>query len=511
MAIFFSTILLITACAREDLLSLEYGEGANVQFLDPSGTAHINRTMGYTTIYGGNEYKFASAIGESERNRVVTECAACFDILKDITGAPNEAYVIYVTDGAYTPYTEGNNLYIGYDNIATDNFTAALAQLVYGREVNYGILYGLGARVAEVRGYDIGGTSLQNALTLRELSPEYLDLNYACFLEEYSDDATLDKVQTLSAELFDYLADNSMLDILTNYSAEKYVDYLGDFLEANGVEQYDGSQFCNVAMYGGGNILRLIWETDAATFKLHDDYSDIYAGGSLGENPLNDDYTDLKRHINNFNLQFDYTADMLAQYDLEPQKVEVNLVNDITQPYYDSAEHEIYSNVVSAIKHEYTHSVINREYGFYSGDASTALHAMVYYFSRFPVSENISYGILAEQDGIGDMLESNQYPVYVQFLRELADMLGHDINLLNAQDYFTYYDYVTQYGGYYRPELIAQSGQALTSFGNYLVRTYGERIACKAAFTNSPECMLGKSWGDIIDDWRSYLANLSLY
>ena len=499
----------------EASLSLSYEEKVSVQFLDPSGYSQINTLLGWGTEYNGISYKFAKFLTEDERNMTVAETSACIELLEEKTGVKVEGYTVYVTEGSYTPYTNEKDLCLGYENIKTVEYAAAIAQLVYGREVNYGVLYGLGASIADERGYMTEeGTSIENALTLCESAPIYLDLNYACFLDDYADESTLEKVKTLSREFYNYI-ETGKTDLLTEYSDAKRRDYFNEFLAANGKSEYSADDLDGIAFYGGGNELRLMWEDENAKFNLYDDYKDYHQNGSLGKDPLNCGYEDLRKHIVNFQAQMQDMRERLKKYNDAPKKVKVNFVKEGTNKkgtacsYYDINQHALYIKAIESLKHEYTHSLINGKYGLSHSENSAVIHCLVYYFADNPVNEQLSYGVLRVQDLCNGLnVETDAPPKFIDYVNKISEKIGHEINLLDLSDYISFNDYCTKIYKFDEDVVNAagEAGFAYPSLGNYLVAQYGEEAVCEAAFNNTPEQVLGKSWNTIIDEWRDYLS-----
>ena len=497
-------ILIFPACGREEALSLKYTEGVNVQFLDPCGDYYVNTSLGYETEYKGVIYKFAKTLTEDERNSTVSEMTTCLDLLENRVGALEKDYTAYVVDDYYVPYTDGNNLYFGYENILTAEFATAVVQLVYGRDVNYGVLYGLGASIANERGYKNNLTKLKDALSLYETEPRYLDLNYACFLDSYADSETQAKVKTLSIEFYNFLKAKNKIDLLSDYSDEKRRNYFNEFLLANGKGEYNACDLDGISFYGGGNIIRLFWENENAKFRLYEDFKDGFQNGSLGKDPLNCGYTDLRQHIVNFEAQMLYTREKLAAYNDAPEKVTVKFARQ-DNSWYDMDNHTINLNSVTSLKHEYTHSVLNGKYGFSSGTNAAIIHCLVYYFAQYPINEQLSYEVQLEHYNINYVITNNLYPKYTDFINKLTEKLGHEINLFDLNDYKIFYDYVAKWDGDSDTVETVNSGYAQISLGNYLVAQFGEKYVYEAAFNNTPEEILGKAWGTIISEWRTYL------
>ena len=496
-------ILTFPACGKEKLLSLHYEEGAVVQFMDPCKEYYLNVDAGFETEYDGVTYKLAKKLTEQERNRTVTEAAACFEFIENRIGEIEENYTVYVTDEHYFPYIEDDNLYLGYENLKTAEFATAIVQLVYGRDINYGIAYGLGATIAKERGYKNQLAESVDALTLCETSPEYLDLNFACFLDNYADSETQAKVKTVSIEFYNYLEANGKTDLLTEYSDTKRANYFNEFLAANGKGEYDSSDLDGIIFYNGGNKIRLMWESENAKYNLYDDYRDLAQNGSLGKDPLNCGYADLRRHVVNFEAQMLHIREKLAAYNDSPQKVTVNFnLTGYSYSYYDITEHSLNLCSVSLLKHEYTHSVLNSKYGYSSGINSIIIHCLVYYYERYPVNEQLSYSALVHRDAIENRDETTEY---AEFVSRLESKLGHEIDVFDRDDFMAYFDCYAKYLGVDDLTALETPIYAYVSLANYLISNFGEEAVCTAALNNRPERVLGKPWETMISEWRAYL------
>ncbi len=250
----------------------------------------------------------------------------------------------------------------------------------------------------------------------------------------------------------------------------------------------------------------MIWEDENAQFNLYDEYKDYNQNGSLGKDPMNCGYEDLRKHIVNFQAQMKYVREKLKQFNDAPEKVKVNLTKVKNISYYDINQHTIYLNAVGALKHEYTHSVISSKYGFSYSENSAVIHSLVYYFERYPINEQLSYSVQLEQDICNGLYNvQNDAPKFIDFVNKFREKIGHEINLFDLSDYISFYDNCTKIFKLDEDVINSNEGYNLVSLGNYLVAQYGEETICEAAFNNTPEQVLGKSWKTIIEEWRNYL------
>ena len=501
-------IISFSACTPD--LQLSYDTEVPVSFTEPGGNT-FNQEPGCRTQNNNVTYLFVGTLTEEDRYFFVSEFVACLNAIKEQLDLSNEEYTVYVCGESYLPRVDGNTLYIGYDNIKTVKFTTAIAQLVCGTSVNYGVLYGMGAGIADQRGYrSENSVSIEIALTLYDEAPQYLDLNYACFLDDYADSTTQQKIQAICIEFYKYLYKHNQTDLLTSYSDAKRHKYFNGFLAANGKGTYDNTDLDGIAIYGGGQSLRLTWETVNAVYNLYNDYTDVNSNGRLGADPLNCGYEDLIRHMINFEAQIKYAQEDLVEYNDSPERVTINFVyyKDIpyinTTGYYAFEEHSIYTCSVMCVMHEYIHSLT---YNKYSKMHAMMSEGLAYYFSSYPTTESLNYVLLHEQDVIDGIYDHIMPQKFIEFVQKLTAILGHKPDLFQYEDYVTFFDTYSLYMYNKKPNPITHVGGPSISFVNYLITCYGKDNVCEAALNNSPDNVLGKSWDMLILDWQTYLNN----
>ena len=499
----------ITLGGQESGLELFYDTEVNVTFTEPGGNK-FNMELGFRTQNDNVTYLFAGTLTEESRDYVVSEFVACFHAIEEQLDVSDGEYTVYVCDKSYLPRVEGSILYIGYDNIETVRFAAAIAQLVCGTSVNYGVLYGLGASIADQRGYSLeDSVSIETALTLYDEAPQYLDLNYACFLDNYADRATQQKVRAICIAFYQYLYEHNRTDLLTSYSDAKRHKYFNEFLLANGKGTYDNTDLDGIAFYGGGQAVRLSWETVNAIYHLYDDYTDLYPGGSFGAAPLNDGYEDLIRHITNFEIQIKHAQEELGEYNDSSERVMINFISykDMQEHfdaigYYRLEEHTIYAGSVSCVMHEYIHSLTSNKR---SKMLAMMFEGLAYYFSCYPTTESLGYWLLLDQDYIDGIYDDNMPQEYIEFIKTLTTMIGHKPDLFTYEDFVAYHDTSALYFYNCKLESFTNNANLSISFFNYLINCFGKDNVCEAAFNNSPSEVLGKSWDMLISEWKTYL------
>lgn len=499
------------ACAATPKIACEYKE-ESARFFEPQGYKIFNAGSGYSTEYDGVTYKFAGSLEESERNRVVSEISANIEEIEDELGGVSGGYTVYVCDEWYAPLAEEGALYFGYENLKTAECAAAIGAMIYGNEVNYGVLYGLGVSLARERGYDVSLTDAADALTLCEQAPEYLDLTYACFLDNYAEEQTLVKVRTISAEFYSYLEENGKTDLVTNYSDRKRRQYFNEFLAGYDKPAYDNADMDGIVMYGGGQAVRLVWQDEYANFYLMDDYVWNYEEPFFGVDVFNDTYANLRKTIADYRAQGAWATAYLSDY-ADYERVDVILGDDEYNwsDYYDGltfyAPLEVHLFNANIYQHELVH-VITKDYRKNDFREGWLSECVAYYVDGMPLEGNEGYtpGILEYRWTVG--LSDDPESLSFRFMKGVEAYLGHALNFYDPDDMNAFYDAVLVYlTKFYSVYETVKTGSSFgkVSFMSYLVRQYGESAAFSAVLLNAPEQLSGHTWDTLIDAWEEYI------
>lgn len=504
---------LLSACTDLPEVTCAYEE-AGVTFFEPQGYRMFNAGLGYSTEYDGVTYKLAGSLDKTERDRVVSEISANMGRIADTLGDADGEYTVYVCDEAYAPRAEEGALYLGYESLKTVECTAAIGAMLYGNEVNYGVLYGLGASLAKARGYDVSFTDLAEALTLCEEAPEYLDLTYACFLDSYADEQTLEKVRTIAAAFYSYLEENDKTDLVTQYSDGKRSVYFNAFLAEYGKSAYDSTDMDGIVMYGGGQAVRLVWQDAYADFYLMDEYVWNDEDPFFGVDVFNDSYANLRKTIADYRAQAAWATEYLSEY-ADCERVDVIIGDDEYNwsEYYDGLTFyrplEVHLFNAGIYQHELIH-VITKDYPAISSQEGWLAECIAYYVDSMPLEGNNGYTLGQLAYHWTTVVPDNPESLAFRFLQVLESYLGHAVDFYDLDDLSKFYDAALAYDikFYSAHETVkTKSSFGKVSFMHYLVKGYGEHAAFNAVLNGTPELLSGQTWDELIDDWEAYVCS----
>ncbi|HRX13953.1 MAG TPA: hypothetical protein P5087_02940, partial [Eubacteriales bacterium] len=378
----------------------------------------------------------------------------------------------------------------------------------FGNEVNYGVLYGLANNIAIKRGYGEEMLNLEQSLTLCETAPEYLDINYPCFLDNYADQETLSKVKTIATEFYSYLEANSKTDLITDYTSQKHTAYLNEFLSINDKPYYDNSDLDGIIVYGGGQAVRLIWETNQSIFYLMDNFEVAFFDVYFGEVDMyNSDYPSLRKIFIIFKAQGEYIQNLFADYGIKPQ---ATVRFDKDNEYYNKCggvflhqTSEIFCFAEEAYIHEYVHYLTYNE----SSAPDWIREAIAHHYSYTYVSEQISVPRLSDQTWTLSLDPNNPDEKESYDIYKAAEYgLGHEIDFLNDDD-FSYLNncYIAGWNMYTSLKSSDSGIAPKLSFYDYLLNMSDEKQVMNAVYYNTPQEIFGKDWDELAIDWEQSL------
>jgi len=488
-------------------LRLDYTDEIDVSFSEPYGYKLFSHSGGYSTQYEGITYYFDKDIDENQRNEFVTETVA---VLKDIQiriGIEASEKIIYICSDDYEPRAD-EQLYLGYPCFKTTEYIVGLCKMLFGNEVNYGVLYGLANNIAVSRGYGDEQQELEQALTLCEDAPEYLDLNYPCFLANYADEVTLSKVKTIASEFYSFLEDNDKIDLITDFTSQKYTAYLNDFLSINDKPYYDNSDLDGIIVYGGGQAVRLIWETSQSAFYLMDNFEVKSINLYHGElDMLNSDYPALRKIFIIYKAQGEYVQNLFADYGIKPQAtVRFSKESEYYAKYggvFIQQTSEIFCFAVGTYIHEYIHYLTYCE----SPAPSWICEAIAYYYKSSTVSEPLSQNRYDEKAYYLNLDPANsEEKEFYDLFKTVEISLGREIDFLSDDDYFYFKNFAVVYwNSYSRLKFDKGEGSPKISFYHYLLSLADEKQVMNAVYYNTPEEIFGKDWDELAIDWEQFL------
>ncbi len=482
---------------------------AEIVFTEPYGSAY--GVTGVQTSYHGITYGFRKEIFEAKREALIYQADAILSCLGSEFSVDVTQYSIWVRKDDYPVRVEGNNLYIGIDNIFDEEAVTGFAQLVLGREVNYGVLYAYAHSLLEGLGYavDTPACTLEEALSLCDTAPEYLDLSYPCFIEPYADEATQERVHTLALAFYGSLTDAEKRELLTAYTDESYCTYLSSFLQQNGKSAYDNSDLGGTYFYNGGEYVPLVWENDYASFYLKTDYAPSGNGAYFPENWLTSSYANLRRWAEENILQTQAMEEAFGRFDTAPEeKVPVIFTKQrygASGFYYPDGHIELFHDTV--FMHEYAHYLLRN-----APMEGWIDEGICQYYNYRPSAPEIYYGWYWDVMSFQELDPNKPSDKEWQDIIDLTNAhISHAFDWNSLEDWIYFWNANIIYKGWLakydmvETKLNSNVYMMRACFLHYLVGIYGEEVTIDAAVYNTPEETFGKTWDALLDEWEHYL------
>lgn len=463
----------------------------------------------FTTVYRDVTYHFASRLDSQIRPEMVQECDRIIAWLQARHPEQQAALSVCFKSGDYAPRVLDHILYIGTDQYKTQEMAIGLAQMFFGHDVNYGIVYACGLEIARSFGYttEEPTATLDASLALYDTAREYMDLNYACFRPEYTNEKTLPLVQAMSVYFYEWLLTNGKLDLLTDYSDAKFCQYLSSFLTENGKGSYDNADLGGTIFYYGGPALRIVWENHDGVFYVNYDYKVQYQESHFPGDMLNSGYKNLRQLVVDYQAQADYIEGILGYLEKEDSRVDIQFTERFVSQMYTAAQYSEYHNLIEMFAagpflHEYTHYLLR------DTEIESWLNELVcYYFGYLPVDQQLSYQWDDESTRFKNLSWVNPYTdAEALLLKVLKKRLDRSVKWDDPADFeyiLSAYVVVTQM----YPELTNPDGggYAKYSFMSWLIEQQGRDATIGAIMENKPEATFGKTWQQLQADWENEL------
>jgi len=455
----------------------------------------------YTTTIENVTYHFDVAIKEPARLEIINKCSRLIPLLLENHPEYTPDITLCFRPGDYPVRFIDHSLYIGTDHLDTREFAIGVAGAIFGEEVNYGLLYAHATQAAVKAGYMDAPQLLdiEEILTLCTDARAYLDMNYPCFLPQYTDDQTMQRVTSLALRFYDYLASTSRWDLFTTYSDAAYCTALSEYLATFGIEGYDNSDLENTVFYYGGPLIRLVWETADGTFYLEEDFETQYEMPHLTDR-MNSGYPALRQTIVDYSAQIDFMENKLGQFESDSsERVDVLFAAGHATDRYSMANYSYSENLIrmfcaEPFLHEYGHYLLRE-----TGIESWTNELICYYLGYLPVDEHISYMWSADAARI-----EASTGVEKDFVNSLKRKLGHAMDWSNPEDFehiFTgYLALYNDFGVLTNPDAGAE---AKVSFMYYLIGLADEEAVIQAIVNEDPAGTFGKEWEELIEDWTN--------
>lgn len=502
-------IATLAGCGSKDReLHVSYQKGT-VSFQEVYGVDKYNNSQEVGTIATAEHitYYFAAELTDAQLKEYVKETNKLLLQLEESAKIEGREYDIYVCNVDYITTVDGNILYTSYSNFGSLEYVRGIAQLIYGNETNYGLLYGYAASFAKEYGFEVETGGLAEALKLRETNPEYLDMNYACFNDHYVEQENIEKLQVIATNYYSYLEKNKKTDLLRDFSDEKHREYFNAFLKANGVERYDNSDLDGIYVYAGGNAAELIWTDHVGTYCLEEGFEPSFLHKFIESDPFNSGYANLRELMLDYQVQRQFLKDHFALYDInmEPIRIVFTESGKYSEgaPGWIPGDATIQVYMPANMQQTYVDRILLQEA---HGERWLWLCLMTYYV-YYPGDAGGSFFIEAESEFIKELKNNpDQDKEMYELVKKMEEQLGHSLDISNREDCIFYFDALLAEAGV--SELPMESKNYVMeqcSFTCYLVDLVGEENAIKAMLSGEAESTFGKSWEELQDEWENYI------
>ena len=482
-------------------------EKASVSFTEPYGMVY-DTTNGWKSEYNSNTYCFTNKLSEEDRDSVMLETDILIQIMAEMLHTKFEGYTLCMLEDSYFPRVEDKTLYIGYPNFKTQDFGIGICQMLLGNNVRFGLSYGLGRELSYKRGYSVETLEeLSDALQLCDTTPEYLDLNYACFLEEYADTPTLVKIKSIASGFCAWIMENKKEHLFTDYSDKEYRSCLNSFLTLHGKQEYTSTDLDNIWFYNGGENIRLIWEDPNAVFFVMKDYVSLV---NLSNFPdmVNTGYKNLRQLVIDYYQQSQFVDQILTKYEKNSnQKATVYFADhkkifDMTYAgWYNSQENEIGIQNCTTFTHEYTHYLLRD-----TPINNWCNEMLAHYYGTYPINNHISYEIQSTKLWYENLDPNNPEDVKeIAFENAARSHLDHDFQYNSLEDLAHYSHAGTLLSNQINELMTARSYGVKYSFFIYLQNLYEEETVLDAIINNTPEELSNKTWDELVYEWKEWL------
>ena len=251
-----------------------------------SGVNEIEMKFSILNLMKSNIY-FDEDISIEDRKEISEDLASVLDYMADRYNN-GEKIDLYISDKIES-CVKNNKTFIKYsEDYELEEIVSQILLAIYGEYSNYGLIYGEAIDVLEKTGkvndnqtdvVKIG--DFKNNL---QENPEYLDLIYPLFAEEYRDDEDIDisvakglaldfskyMKNELGQEYLDFLDESSDFNIAFD---EKFVEYMNAYLKANDVDLIMNIHDTAIRSCKTGNFMyRINISSEYVNYKFQDNF-----------------------------------------------------------------------------------------------------------------------------------------------------------------------------------------------------------------------------------------------
>ena len=471
---------------------------------------NISKDFGTQATANHITYYFASDITQEEVEAFAEQTNVFIQKMEAFGQITGRKYKIYVCSEEYTATIDGDILYTSYDKLGKVEHVTNIAQLIFGNKVNYGLLQGYSRTLARESGYPVKDGTLKDAFKVRAICPEYLDLNYACFLPKYVDAPNIQKLEVIGEHYFIYLKEHDRTDIFTDYSNEKHREYFNEFLKANGEKEYDNADLDGISVFTYGNEVEVAWEDGNAVYYVEKDFVVNNIAWCFEEDMLNSGYRNLRKLMVDYEKQTDFVKEKLLALGCKDRLGDVRFtMNDdayyagyggMTWWYFAQSMGSDVMHIfdASTLQHEYVHYLLG-----FTNTEEWVQECICRYYTYYPERKDINYDVQSEE-------EIYHYYRDWDIMQAIDAHLGHEVDFTSREDYVFYTHAYVAANGLFADGVVKYSAELSgneekQSFAFYLADLVGEERAMASLMNNTPMDTYGKTWDELLTDWENYL------
>ena len=401
----------------------------------------------------------------------------------------------------YPNRTESENNTACFDISCSGSWEQALTtlQAALGDYTNYGYLYALADHVCAELDWE-RAESPSVAESGFAYRAELLNLVYPCFDEFYTSRNNIERCKALAIELLQSMDDpfageEAFVSAIEGYAAAQGIDFAPTHLR--------------FAYNGESCPMKLLTQRMEVFRDRSYDSDSMYKSGVITEDPMAS-VSGMVEAFEDFDRRLAVIADKLMVS--EPEIVTVQMIyplpENLASIYF--AEGGLYVNyqagpmihttTLNVLAHEYTHylyDLASRETnespagGYYDPAYESWMNEAVAYY--LTLKDDFQLRKLQAENGIGASLELIAQLIGEEYDEPSDEVLFIRAALLEAEHPYPYY--------------LKTTNDACAAFGEYFVRTYGEKefLGCML-YPSYAEAFIGVTLEQVVDDWCADMA-----
>lgn len=471
----------LTACAPKYIYVTEY---ARIENPFASDWLYDGELDGVEV--DGTRYFFDPAIDEKQRADFIKYQKKLLKKLADAGEDTSELLIYVLCDVESRSLGGSRTAYLDVSLCKTRDQILYTLQAIRGEYSNYGYLFARSHKLATALGWEKNDT-----LPLDEQAfvknPLLLNLTFPCFSEQYASESEIDACRALSVKLLSesdapLMSEADFLAAIARYAEEKGIDFSPTHL----------------LFAPGGDTCPLKIRTKYLEIELDVDYGeDMESPDEIWRYPFLDlagmisflEFTD--KNLTEIRRQFPSTPEELIPVCVQPINKGLAAGGEVGGYFYvDGTQPRIRIDDAYTLTHEYVHYL---DYRTDTNDNSWCAEVLAVYYGK----------------DMTHLFRTNYAAHGAEWsIEALSKLIGEPYD--SVQDEILFQNIFTAYTEDLRFELINRYNVRL-SFGDYFVKTYGEKdfVDCMLTPSRAKE-LTGKDLDTVIDDWCLWLKQFQI-